>query len=205
MPTDPSPTDPAPADPAPAEPVATYAFTPRPFGREIRLALFAGALEVDDQRRNARIPLASITAARLTFEPRNTLARGYRLRLSCDDRRSVALTNISWRSMVEAESKTAAYRAFLAALLPAVAQANPACRFLAGRPPLAWAALALVTLATFGLIAYVAWRTLPNAGPGAALFVGAFAIVFAWLAIDMVARNRPRRFAADHPPPDLLP
>ncbi len=194
-----------PADQPPAAPLASYAQTPRPYGRELRFALFPDALEVDDQRRTTRIPLAEVVAARLTYEPRNTMTRGFRLRLIFANRRSVSFTNYSWRSLVETENRAVEFRAFLAALLPAIAQANPDCAFQAGRSRPVWIAL---VVATAGMLIGLGWilaRALPQASFGAGALLVAFAAAFAWIATDMAARNRPRRFAPDAPPADLLP
>jgi hypothetical protein len=194
------PTD-LPSDPPEEAPIAAYAQRPRPLGREVRFALRPGVLEVDDQRRVVRLPLSAIRSATLTYEPRNTMTRGFRLRLGVDGRRSFSFTNTSWRSLMDAENQGPAFRAFVAALLPAIAAANPACAFRGGRSWPVWIALMAATVATFAGLSYMMWRALPQAQTGAALLIAGFAAAFVWI----VVRNRPRAFPPGAPPADLLP
>lgn len=187
------------------EPIATYAVTPRPFGREIRFKLFADRLEVDDMRRTTKLPLAGIAQARLAFEPRGAFTRGFRCKLTGADRRTASFTNLSWRTMIQADDQREAYRAFVGALLPAVRGANPSCRFVGGKPVIVWALLALASAAMLAGVIYFAATAAPRMGWASALAVLAFALGFGWIIVEMVARNRPREFAPDAPPLDLLP
>ena len=45
----------------------------------------------------------------------------------------------------------------------------------------------------------------PRIGTLAGVVTIGFALAFAWLAIEMVGRNRPRLFAPDAPPRNVLP
>ena len=191
------------SDAAPA--LASYAFTPRPHGREIRFMLREDALEVDDQRRVTRIPLAEIEEARLTFEPRGSAMRGFGAKFVSRGRRSTSFTNLSWRSLIQVDHQNEAYRAFLAALLPAIGRANPNCRFAAGRPAPIWALFVIASGVMLLGVGYAAAMAAPRIGTLAGVVTIGFALAFAWLAIEMVGRNRPRLFAPDAPPRNVLP
>lgn len=184
---------------------ASYAYTPRAFGREIRLTLKDHALEIDDMRSVTLIPLADIEAVRLTFEPRGVMSRCFRTRLRAHGGRTASFASLSARSMVHLDNQREPYRRFLAALLPAVARANPACRFQAGRAAALWAVLAAASVVILGAVIYVVSTGAKHLSPGGVVAAVAVAAVSAWTVVEMVARNRPRNFAPDAPPPDLMP
>ncbi|MBN9063105.1 MAG: hypothetical protein J0H41_11755 [Rhizobiales bacterium] len=188
-----------------AEPLAFYAYTPRAFGREIRLTLRESALEVNDQRRTTVIPLADIETVRLAFQPRGVMTRCFTTAIAARNGRKASFASLTAKSMLQIESQPDSYRRFLAALLAAVARANPACRFAAGRPPAMWTALALVSAASLAAVIYLVAILAPQMSVGGAVGALALGAVSAWTVVEMVARNRPRRFAPDAPPPDLLP
>ncbi|MET0606927.1 MAG: hypothetical protein ABWZ80_10750 [Beijerinckiaceae bacterium] len=193
------------SDLASETPIAEYSHTPKPFGAGIRFALHADSLEIADHRRTTRIALSSIGVVRLTYELRHVMTRGFRARLMPAGRRSVALTDLSYRSMIDTENKSLSYRAFIKALLPAIARANPACRFVAGRARPVWIAMALVTAAMLAGVSYGSARLAAQASAPVAIGAIAFAILLSWVTIDLVVRNRPRTFDPDNPPADLLP
>lgn len=193
------------APPRDSEPLACYAFTPRAFAPEVRLTLRDRTLEVDDMRRKTVIPLAGVARVRLTFEPRGVMTKSFRVKLTGADRRAASFSSLTWRSMIQADNQSESYRAFVAALLAAIARENPACRFLAGRPAPVWWTLALASVALLGGVAFVAATRAPTMQTAPMLVVIAFALLFAWVVVETVVRNRPRVFAADAPPPDLLP
>lgn len=188
-----------------AEPLASYVFTPRAFAPEVRLTLRERTLEVDNMRRKTMIPLATVEQVRLTFEPRGVMTKSFRMKLTGADRRTASFSSLTWRSMIQADNQAESYRAFVAALLQAIARENPGCRFVAGRLMAVWIVLALASATLLAGVVYAAATRAPNMGTGPMLAVLAFAALFAWVVVETVARNRPRLFAPDRPPPDLLP
>jgi hypothetical protein len=103
------------------------------------------------------------------------------------------------------EEQGAAYRAFLAALLPAIALANPRVRFIAGKPAAIWYGIvALAAVAAAGVALFIG-RAFLAGEPGAGLFGCLVAAGGAWQAAPFVLRNRPRIFSPDAVPADLLP
>lgn len=183
----------------------TYTHAPKPYGRRITLRLDPHAIVVDDGIQVSRVALADVAMARLTFKPNNAFMRGFVCTLTTREGRTLAFSNLSWRSFVASENLAGPYVRFLGALLPAIAAHNPACRFVAGRPKAVWF---VSTLVAAGLIvglgvlvaALVRDRLLQSAAIAAIL-----TLLMGWLLVDMTTRNRPRPFEPAHPPADLMP
>ncbi|WP_165603994.1 hypothetical protein [Saliniramus fredricksonii] len=150
------------------------------------------------------IPLAQITEARLTYEPRSFAQRLYRIRLRLASGGNLSLHSVNFRSMVFADRQEEAYAAFVKALLPAIAEANPQARFTAGRTPFVWGALIVTTIAIFLAIAYFvifALREGEVAAIAIGLFIGAAGL---WQMLPIVRLNRPRDFRPQDPPALLM-
>ena len=72
---------------------------------------------VDSGRRVDNVLLSAVEEVRLTYVARSFGQNAYRTKLTLSDGKSVVFASVSWKSMVEAERKDEAYRAFLSALL----------------------------------------------------------------------------------------
>src|SRR4051812_30620535 len=121
------------------------------------------------------------------------------------DGKTFAFSSVSFASMVEMRVQGPEYRTFLAALLRAIASASPGARFVAGQPRWRWLATAVVTGAMLVGLALVAWRSFQARAAGTApLGVGVMGLGV-WQLEPMVRLNRPRPFAPEAPPQELLP
>jgi hypothetical protein len=185
--------------------VWTYSHTPKPVGHPISFRLEGDRLVVDSGRRVDTVALGAVEEVRLTYAPgrlgRSALATTVRL----TDGKTFSFSSVTFASMVEMRVQGPEYRAFLAALLHAIGQASPRARYVAGQPLWRWlisAALAVGLL--FGLV-LVAWRAFQTGAAGTALLALAVGGLGLWQLEPMVRLNRPRPFAFDSPPPELLP
>ena len=182
-----------------------YRQSPRPVGFEVSYRLAGGVLTVDTGRKEIEIPLSTIEQARLTYESRTMAQGAYQTKLRTRDGRTVKLSSISWRSMMDVRRQDAEYGAFVRALLTAVAQANPEAVFLAGKPRLQWAAIAALSGASLVALAFFIWQALRSGATVAALIVVAIAALGIWQLEPMVRLNRPRPFTPSEMPRALLP
>jgi len=152
----------------------------------------------------ARFPYASITEVRLSFDPTRFDTRRYR----CDVRSSDGagtLWSTHFAGVGDFEERAATYTPFVRALVARVAAVNPNCTFRAGTRPLAyWAGqlflLAMAILA-IGVIAMVGGSALSEVTWGKIFVV----LGLIPLAFNYARKNRPRRFAPDAIPDDMLP
>lgn len=187
-----------------AAPLA-YRQNPRPVGFEIALRLVGDVLHVDSGRKELAIPLASVAELRMTYEPRSMAQGAYQTKLRLTDGTTVKFSSISWRSMIDARRQDREYSAFVRALLAAVARANPSARFLAGKPRLQWAAVAVVAAFSLVAVAGFVWQALMSGALAAALIGAGVAALGIWQLEPMVRLNRPRAFAPGEAPAMLLP
>ena len=186
-------------------PLATYSHRAKPYAQEAEFRLFDDHMHVDQGRRSGDFPYRDIVLIRLTYRPRNTTNEGYMAKLYRRDKRTVSLTNLSWKSLVDMERQDGPYRRFVERLIGEVHAANPNVLLQAGMP--GW--LHMITSAA-GLIAIIALcivtgQAVLNGAWPVALLTGALAAYFAWWTVRFLGRNRPRGFTVDRIPADVLP
>ncbi len=178
---------------------------PRPVGAEIAYKIEGNTLLVDQMRKIDRVQLAAVEQVRFTFEPGNISAKGFKTQLRLTDGRTITFGNISWRSFVEVERQEERYRRFVLALAREIALANPACRFIAGKPAAIWGLFALIAVgATFG-IAMFAWSAWSHGQKNAAYLAIILFALGVWQMEPMVRLNRPRALGTGEVPPEMLP
>lgn len=187
---------------SPGEP--HYLHAPRPASMPVSFRLRGNRLIVERLGSEQAIPLSQITEVRLTYEPRSFAQKLYRTRLRLASGGSLSLHSVNFRSMVFADRQEEAYAAFVNALLPAIAKANPQARFMAGRTPFVWGALIVTTIAIFLAIAFFIIFALSE-GEAAAIAIGLFiGAAGLWQMLPIVRLNRPRDFRPQDPPAELM-
>jgi hypothetical protein len=128
-----------------------------------------------------------------------------RTRLRLENGPTITLSSVSFRSVVFADRQDAEYGAFLRNLAPAIAKANPAARFAAGRPYPLWLAMSGSAALLMGAIVLFIVYAL-SAGETTAAALGAFvAGLGIWQLEPLIRLNRPMPFTPDDPPASLVP
>jgi hypothetical protein len=183
----------------------TYTHNPRPVGGPVSFVLKGDRLTVDSGRKVQEVRLGAVETVRLSYEPGRVGLRAFRTKVVLKDGKSFSFTSLSWRSMVEAQELTGEYRAFTKALFAAIAEANPAARFIAGKPQWLWLATTAVAAASLLAMAYLIWQALRMGSTGVAGLGALFALVGIWQIEPMVRLNKPRSFQPDAPPLELMP
>src|SRR4051812_40186286 len=113
--------------------MTTYSHAPRPTGQSITYTLNGDRLIVDSGRKVQTIHLGAVERVRLSYEPGRFANRAFRTRLTLKDGKSITITSLHWKSLVQAENRDAAYRTFILNLIGAVGRANSKVQFLAGK------------------------------------------------------------------------
>jgi hypothetical protein len=185
--------------------VLTYSHAPRPVGGPVTFALDGDRLRVDSGRKVQDVRLGAVEQVRMTYEPRSFSQKAFQTQVRMKDGKSFRFSSLHWKSLVEAERLDGPYRAFTLALLEAIVASNPEARFLAGRPRWIWGATALLGGAALAGIALFVLRAVAGGHTGAALIGTAFLGLGVWQLEAMIRLNKPRRFAPDAPPAELLP
>jgi hypothetical protein len=183
----------------------TYQHRAKPYTHEAEFVLEHDHLAITQGNRSGNFPYADIVLVRLLYKPRNTTNEGYQAKLYRRDNKTAALTNLSWKSLVDMERRDAAYADFVRALITRIARANRSVILEAGMPR--W--LHLITglaggIAILALI-FVTFRSALNGNFTVAILTGGLGLYFGWWTARYLSRNRPRRFTADAIPGDVMP
>jgi hypothetical protein len=150
-------------------------------------------------------PYAEISAIRLSYRPVSMQSRRFRADIENANRQRITILSTSWQTVALMAPQDHDYRAFITQLHTRMAKAGSNAALIAGMGPKTYAAgivlLALVGIAIAGLLV----RAIGTGEWAGALFLVAFAGLFAWQIGGFVGRNRPRAYSFDHLPEALLP
>jgi hypothetical protein len=183
----------------------SYSHRPRPFGHEVVYRLDPDGLFVDSGRRQETIAYRDILAVRLAYQPTNVGAAGFRARLRLAGRRTLTLSNLSWKSWVDVERRDREYRRFVTALVERAAAANPALLCRAGQPAPLWAGVVAVGLVTAVALLWAAAMAFQRGSWPIAVLAAMVLLAFGWQAREMASRNRPAGFIPGRWPEAVLP
>ena len=150
-------------------------------------------------------PYADIAAIRLSYRPVSMQSRRFRADIEHANRQRIAILSTSWQTVALMAPQDDDYRAFITQLHARLKQAGGRVALIGGVKSGIYAAgvamLALVAIAITGLLA----RAVATGAFGGALFLVGFAVLFGWQIGGYVRRNRPRTYAFDDLPRELLP
>lgn len=186
-------------------PTLVYEHRAKPYAQEARFEMRPDILAVTQGRRSGDFAYRDIDMVRLLYKPRNTTNEGYQAKLYRKDRRTVGLTNLTWKSLVDLDRQDAEYSAFVRALIARIVAANPGVVLEAGMPRLLYALTALAGGVAMLALVLVGIAALRQGGWPMALITVAIGAYFVWWTSRYLGRNRPRRFLPDAIPPDVMP
>lgn len=150
-------------------------------------------------------PYRDIASVRLSFRPVSMQARRFRADLENADGGRIAILSVSWQTASLMAAQDHGYRAFIVELHRRMNAAGSRAALIGGIGPKTYAAalvmLGLLAIAMIGLLA----RALTTFEWIGALFLVGFALLFTWQVGGFVKRNRPRSYAFDALPDELLP
>lgn len=150
-------------------------------------------------------PWQRIATVRLSYRPTSMQSWRFRADLESADGYRLRLISTTWHSIAQMARQDDDYRAFIVELHRRLKQAGTRVELIAGIRPvlfaLALGLLMLVGLAMAGLLL----RALLSGHFAGALFIAGCAAWFGWQMGSFLRRNRPRSYAFDALPPDVLP
>ncbi|MBL0404645.1 hypothetical protein JKG68_11760 [Microvirga aerilata] len=185
--------------------MTTYSHAPRPTGQTIAYTLKEDCLIIDSGSKVQMAQLGAVERIRLSYEPGRFSNRIFRARLTLKDGKSINITSVNWKSLIQAENLDAAYRTFVLDLIAAVYRTNPKVELLSGKPTFVWLLTVSIAVASFGGMSVLIWRALQMGSVSTALMGILLAVVGIWQIEPMVRLNKPRNFTADDPSQMLLP
>lgn len=151
-----------------------------------------------------RVRYADIAEIRLSYDPTRFESDRYRCDLTTRSGARELIVSVSYVSPANFENRAATYVPFVRTLVRKVSNANPACRFVAGKKPRAYLAEHGFLLAMLLLLASTLYFTgVPVAGV-VAIKLGLIA-VYVPIMLRYTRVNRPRRFDPADIPTEVLP
>lgn len=183
----------------------TYTHSPRPVGGPITFEITGDRLIVDSGRKVHEVRLGAVETVRMTYEPGRVGQKSFKTKVTMKDGKAFTFSSLNWKSLIEAQEMTAEYRAFAQNLCDAIMKANPQARFMAGKPRWLWLSTTAIAIVSLLLMAYLIWQALQMGSTGVALIGALLAVVGVWQIEPMVRLNKPRFFASNALPEDLLP
>jgi hypothetical protein len=183
----------------------TYQHRAKPYAPEAHFVLEDDHVAITQGSRSGNFPYRDIVLVRLLYKPRNTTNEGYQAKIYRRDRKTAALTNLSWKSLVDLERQDEDYSRFISALIGRIVAANPAVVLEAGMPRLLHSlTMAAGVIAVLALIV-VSVQAVRNGSLPVALLTGALTLYLGWWARRYLGSNRPRRFSPAGIPSDVMP
>ena len=189
----------------PSAPGLSYAYKASLIGSAHQFELQPDGIAWQAGRRSGVWRYADIALLRMSYRPMSMQTR--RFRTDIENRRGerIAVLSTTWQTVTLMKPQDEAYRAFIVELHRRLAAAGQRVTLMGGiKPVVHFAALAvagLVTVAIAGLLA----RALATGAIGGALFIAGFAALFCWQIGGFLFRNKPRTYAFDALPQQLLP
>ncbi len=183
----------------------SYSYKPSLVGASCKFDLTDSGLSWRMASRSGVWPYATIAAIRLSYRPVSMQSRRFRADIVNDAGRSVRLMSVSWQTASLVAPQDESYCTFVRTLHGRIAAEGGKPLLLAGltRPVYG---LGLIAMALVGLaLAALFIRAAMIGSYGGMLFLAGFAALFGWQLGGFMARNKPRSYAADDVPRDLLP
>jgi hypothetical protein len=182
-----------------------YAYKASLIGSAHQFELTDAGLSWQIAGRSGVWPYADIAAIRLSYRPVSMQQR--RFRADIDNARGgrIAVLSTTWQTAALMAPQDHGYRVFVVELHRRLQQAGSKAALIGGIGRNTYAAalvlLALLGAAMSGLLIRALW-TFEFTG---ALFLIGFAALFTWQVGGFVKRNKPRSYAFDDLPAELLP
>jgi hypothetical protein len=174
-------------------------------GAAFEFRLVPDALEWRIGTRSGRVSYGSIQRVRLSFRPVPLQSYRFLAEIWSEGAPKLQLVSTSMRSMMEVQRHDADYSAFVTELHRRIAQAGGNAVFESGKNPVVyWIGVVIFAAMALGLAALTVRGLQAQSFAGAA-FVAGFLALFLWQVGAFFRRNRPRRYAPDALPDDVLP
>jgi hypothetical protein len=182
-----------------------YGYCPDALSAEQILRIAGSEIVRDDGQVVSHYLFIEVDEMRLSFDPSRAVSDRFRCDLELVTGNRITFASRSYRGFNDFEDRSQAYSAFVQRLARTLADGNPACRFVTGKPPLNyWLQTLFVAAALFALVsvivafgfAYLGWTGWVKL---------AIVLFFTPVLVRWLRRNRQRRFDPRAIPADLLP
>lgn len=190
---------------APDAPQLFYSYKPRLMGPSYEFQLSKDTLDWQIGLRSGQVAYPMVRHIRLGYKPTNMAGARFVADVWPLNAQKLSLSSVSARSLVEVASQNNDYGSFVRELHRQVAASKSNCVFEAGIPAWRWwPSLVVGALAPVAVL-YIVVRAFLSAEYLVAAGIALIGAWFLWQVWNIVKRNRPRRYAPDAIPADVLP
>jgi hypothetical protein len=184
---------------------ASYAYKASLIGSAHQFELTDAGLSWRIAGRSGVWAYADIAAIRLSYRPVSMQSRRFRADIDKEGGGRIAVLSTTWQTAALMAPQDHGYRAFMTELHRRLHDAGSKASLIGGIGTTTYAvALALLTMLAVAM-AGLLFRALFTGEFVGALFLVGFAALFTWQIGGFVIRNKPRTYALDDLPQELLP
>ncbi len=183
----------------------TYAYKPRLMGPSYEFRLSNDGLDWSIGLRSGRVSYPMVQHIRLGYKPTNLGTGRFITEIWPQQASKLSLDSISARSVIDTVDLGAEYTKFIRELHRRVSLANRDCIFEAGMPSWRWWPSAIVGVFCLFALIYIVAQSIVSGHYAVGAGITLLGAWFVWQIWNIVMRNRPRRYAPDAIPADILP
>ena len=175
------------------------------FERPVTWRLQPARLRIDaGMKQPIHLDYADIVAMRLVYDPKRTEWNRQRCTITVRTGERFSIASVTYLDVIRIAPQTAAYGGFVRALARRIAAANPACRFVAGKPAWLYGLMLAAPIPLLGLP--LAWlSTLGVKGRDFLFYAGVLLVIAGLPWLYTLFRHKPRSFDPRAIADDMLP
>jgi hypothetical protein len=182
-----------------------YAYRASLMGSAHRFTIEDDGISWQVGRRSGTWRYADIATVQMSYRPMSMQSRRFRADIKHRDGGRIVVMSTTWQTLALMAAQDDSYRSFIVELHRRLAEHGGRVSLVAGLNPVLYfagaAALALLAAALAALLV----RALVTGEWAGVLFLAGLSALFGWQIGGFMRRNRPRAYAFDALPQDLLP
>jgi hypothetical protein len=186
-------------------PDSSYAYRASLIGSAHRFTLEDDGISWQAGRRSGKWRYADIAAVRMSYRPMSMQSRRFRTDIEHRGGGRIVVMSTTWQTLALMDRQDTDYRAFIVGLHRRLASHGGRASLVGGlRPALYYGGVGVLMLLSVAMAALLV-RALVTGEWAGALFIVGMSALFGWQIGGFMRRNRPRTYAFDALPQDLLP
>ena len=182
-----------------------YAYRASLIGSAHRFTLEDDGISWHAGRRSGRWRYADIATVRMSYRPMSMQSRRFRTEIEHRGGGRIIVMSTTWQTLALMDTQVKDYRAFILELHRRLAEHGARVALVGGlNPALYFVGAGVLALLSVSMAALLV-RALVTGEWAGALFIVGLSALFGWQIGGFMRRNRPRAYAFDALPQELLP
>jgi hypothetical protein len=182
-----------------------YAYRASLMGSAHRFTIEDDGMSWQVGRRSETWRYADIATVQMSYRPMSMQSRRFRADIKHRDGGRIVVMSITWQTLALMAAQDDSYRSFIVELHRRLAEHGGRVSLVAGLNPVLYFAGAGALMLLAAAMAALLVRALVTGEWAGVLFIAGLSALFGWQIGGFMRRNRPRAYAFDALPQDLLP